>query len=202
MRAERESAEDMTSEREFHLVCSHSFFFSSPHATLLAPALPTMAEYISELKTFAKDSVRLVKRCNKPDAKGVRPAVEEEKKSRSPNAFRRACPPPHGAPPGAAPPMAAPGPARARHGKASRSITRSEACAGGSARPRPCLAAATLSFRARRPPFPPRLPCAHPPPSPLSAFSPFQSTTRSSPRRPWALWSWAPSASSSNSSSL
>jgi len=30
-----------------------------------------MADYVAELKTFAKDSIRLVKRCNKPDAKGV-----------------------------------------------------------------------------------------------------------------------------------
>jgi hypothetical protein len=30
---------------------------------------------VNELKAFAKDSVRLVKRCNKPDAKGEFPFI-------------------------------------------------------------------------------------------------------------------------------
>ena len=67
----------------------------------------------------------------------------------------------------------------------------------------PLLGRGDTVFSSAAPALSPPPPLRAPPSlTTLSAFSPFQSTTRSSPRRPWALWSWAPSASSSNSSSL
>lgn len=81
----RERASCLNLSISHSVLCRWCFLSFAPPSTHTHTHERTMAEYISELKTFAKDSVRLVKRCNKPDAKGA--VAGGRNGNRSPNAF-------------------------------------------------------------------------------------------------------------------